>query len=66
MTTSSLILVLAPAVVVLYAIWVGIPLWMVLRRPDTAPDTRLPEYLRPDWENLPKENLARTVRRRRR
>jgi hypothetical protein len=63
MTTTTLILVLVPAVAVLYAIWVGIPLWMVHRHPDTAPDNRLPEYLRADWENVPWQNAAGTVRR---
>ncbi len=46
MTTATVAVISAAAVVVVYALWVGIPLWMVNKRPDTAPDNELPEYLR--------------------
>jgi hypothetical protein len=62
--TTTMILVLAAAAVALFGVWVGIPLWMVHRHPDTALDTRLPAYLRPDWENTPLDNPARARRRR--
>jgi hypothetical protein len=62
MTTTTLIGILIPAVVVVLAVWVGIPMWMVHRRPDVAPDNRLPEYLRADWENAPREDMAGTGR----
>jgi hypothetical protein len=52
-TTTTLVLVYAAAAVVLFGIFTGIPLWMVFRHPDTAPDNTLPGYLRADWENLP-------------
>jgi hypothetical protein len=57
-TTTTLILVYAVAAVVLFAIFAGIPMWMVFRHPDTAPDNTLPGYLRADWENLPVQNPA--------
>ena len=60
--TTTLILVLAAAVVVLFGVWVGIPLWMVHKRPDTAPANRLPGYLRADWENTPREHPVGTGR----
>jgi len=46
MTTATVAVISAAAVVVFYALWVAIPLWMVNKRPDTAPDNELPEYLR--------------------
>jgi hypothetical protein len=46
MTTLILILVYAVAAVVLFGIFAGIPMWMIRRRPDTAPDNKLPGYLR--------------------
>lgn len=51
MTTLSL--VYAVAAVVLFGIFAGIPMWMIGRHPDTAPDSKLPGYLLADWENLP-------------
>ena len=62
MTTTMVILILIPAVLAVLAVWVGIPMWMVHRRPDVAPDNRLPEYLRADWEKTPREELAGTGR----
>jgi hypothetical protein len=51
-TTLILVLVYAAAAVAGFGIFAGIPMWMILRRPDTAPDNRLPGYMRPEWENL--------------
>jgi hypothetical protein len=62
MTTTMVILILIPAVLAVLAVWVGIPMWMVHRHPDVAPDNTPPEYLRADWENAPREDLARTGR----
>lgn len=47
MTTALWISV--PFMVILFGLWTGIPLWMVLRHPDkkpTAADRSLPLYLR--------------------
>jgi hypothetical protein len=43
---------------VLFGIFAGIPMWMIRRRPDTAPDNTLPGYLRVGWESLPVQNPA--------
>ncbi len=51
MTTLTLILVCSAAAAVVFGIFAGIPMWMIRRHPDTAPDSGLPEYLRRDWEN---------------
>jgi hypothetical protein len=53
MTTSILVLVYAVAAMVLFGIFAGIPMWMIRRRPDTAPDNKLPAYLRVGWASLP-------------
>jgi hypothetical protein len=58
MTTTTLILLYAVAAVALFGIFAGIPMWMIRRNPDTAPDNKLPGYLRSDWENRPVQNLA--------
>ena len=58
MTTLILVLVYGVAAVVVFGIFAGIPMWMVHRHPDTAPDNKLPEYLRADWQNLPVRNPA--------
>ena len=44
-----------PLMVLFFALWVGIPLWLVRRHPDTAPKravavTRLPERARQDTD----------------
>jgi hypothetical protein len=53
MTTPILVLVCAVAAVVLFGIFAGIPMWMTRRRPDAAPDNKLPGYLGADWKSLP-------------
>jgi hypothetical protein len=58
MTTPILVLVYAVAAVVLFGIFAGIPMGMIRRRPDTAPDNKLPGYLRVGWESLPVQNPA--------
>ena len=59
MTTPTLILIYAVAALVIFGIFAGIPMWMIRRHPDTAPDNGLPEYLQADWKNLPaQKNLA--------
>jgi hypothetical protein len=40
------------AVVVVFALWVGIPLWMVLSRDEAEAETELPEYLRVHQEHF--------------
>jgi hypothetical protein len=57
-TTLILVLVYAVAAVVVFGIFAGIPMWMIRRHPDTAPDNKLPGYLRADWRNLPVQNPA--------
>lgn len=48
MTTPIQVLVYAVAAVVTFGIFAGIPMWMIHRHPDTAPDNTLPEYQRAD------------------
>jgi hypothetical protein len=57
-TTLILVLVYAAAAVVVLGIFAGIPMWMIRRHPDTAPDNKLPEYMLADWEDLPMRNPA--------
>jgi len=54
--TTTLILIYAAAALGVFGIFAGIPMWMILRHPDTAPDNRLPGYMRDDWENLPAQD----------
>jgi len=58
LTTLIVVLVYAVAAMVLFGVFAGIPMWMIRRRPDTAPDNKLPGYLRSDWESLPVQNPA--------
>jgi hypothetical protein len=53
MTTTTVLVTSVAAVVVVYAIWVGIPIWMLYHRPDTPPDTTLPAYLAARDESIP-------------
>jgi len=39
MTTTTLILMNVPLMVLFMALWVGIPTWLVLRHPDERPKT---------------------------
>lgn len=52
MTTTAVVLISAAAVVVVFALWAGIPLWMVRKHPDLPPDNELPEYLRLRHEHI--------------
>jgi hypothetical protein len=58
MTTLILVLVYAVAAVLLFGIFAGIPMWMIHTHPDTAPDSKLPAYLRSPGRNLPVRELA--------
>jgi hypothetical protein len=51
--TTILVLVYAAAAVVVFGVFAGIPMWMIRRHPDTAPDNELPAYLRTDWKKVP-------------
>ena len=46
--TAALLVAGIPFVALVFALWVGVPLWMVLKHPDRDPrETRtLPAYLR--------------------
>ena len=46
--TATFLWINIPLMVLAFALWVGIPMWMVLRRPDRDPrETRtVPAYLR--------------------
>ncbi len=46
--TAEFLWINIPLMVLAFALWVGIPMWMVLRRPDRDPrETRtVPAYLR--------------------
>jgi hypothetical protein len=46
--TATFLWINIPLMVLAFALWVGIPMWMVLRRPDRDPrETRtVPDYLR--------------------
>lgn len=48
MTTGEILAINVPFMVVFFGLWVGIPMWMISRRPDRAPrETRtVPAYLR--------------------
>ena len=48
MMTAEFLWINIPLMVLAFALWVGIPMWMVLRRPDRDPrETRtVPAYLR--------------------
>jgi hypothetical protein len=52
MTTPILVLIYAAAAVALLGIFAGIPMWISRRHPDTAPDTKLPGYMRAEWESI--------------
>jgi hypothetical protein len=52
MTTTTVVAISVAAVVVVYALWVGIPLWMVLARDEEGPETDVPEYLRIHQEHF--------------
>ena len=52
MTTTIVVAISVAAVVVVYALWVGIPLWMVLSREEDGPETELPEYLQVHQEHF--------------
>lgn len=58
MTTPVLVLIYAVAAVAVFGIFAGIPMWMIRRHPDTAPENQLPAYLRADWRNLPVQHPA--------
>lgn len=52
MTTTAVVAISVAAVVVVYVLWVGIPLWMVLSRDEDGPETELPEYLQLHQEHF--------------
>ena len=52
MTTTTVVAISVAAVAVVYALWVGIPLWMVLSRGEDGPETELPEYLQVHQEHF--------------
>jgi hypothetical protein len=55
---TTLYLVYAAVALAVFGIFAGIPMWMIHRHPDTAPDSQLPEYLRADWKNMPAQDLT--------
>jgi hypothetical protein len=61
---TTLIQFYVVAAVVLFGVFAGIPMSMIRRHPDTAPDNTLPGYLLADWEDLPVQNPADADRRR--
>jgi hypothetical protein len=48
MTTAEILAINIPFMVLFFALWVGIPMWMIHKRPDRHPrETRtIPAYLR--------------------
>ena len=48
MTTAELLWINVPLMVLFFGLWVGIPMWMIFKRPDRHPrQTRtVPAYLR--------------------
>ena len=36
-----------PLAAMIFAIWTGVPLWLVLKHPDTGPESRGPDTSRP-------------------
>ena len=53
--TTQLLWINISLMAVFFGLITGIPMWMVLRRPDKDPaETRaVPDYLKYDWEHLP-------------
>ena len=53
--TAEFLWINIPLMALFFAAITGIPMWMVLRRPDTDPSENrsVPDYLRYDWEHLP-------------
>jgi hypothetical protein len=64
--TTTLVLIYAVAAVVLFGIFAAIPMWMIRRHPDTAPDGKLPGYLLADLEDLTVQSPPGVGRRHRR
>ena len=66
MMTAAILWITIPLVVLAFALWVGVPMWMVLRHPDQGPgETRfVPVYLRQravargGYGGLPAQRLA--------
>lgn len=63
MTTADILWMNLPLAVLFFALWVGIPLWMIRRHPDRHPrETRtVPAYLRqrpPDWDSAERRELV--------
>ena len=64
--TAEVLWITIPLVVLAFALWAGVPLWMVLRHPDRRPgETRIvPVYLRQravargGYRGLPAQRLA--------
>ena len=58
--TAEFLWINIPLMVLAFALWVGIPMWMVLRRPDRDPrETRtVPAYLRERGVVFPAQRLA--------
>jgi hypothetical protein len=44
--TAEFMWINIPLMVLAFAIWVGVPLWIVLKRPDRHPSKTVPGYLR--------------------
>jgi hypothetical protein len=64
--TAEVLWITIPLVVLAFALWVGVPMWIVLRHPDRRPgETRIvPVYLRQraeaqgGYRGLPAQRLA--------
>ena len=46
MTTMTALAINVPLMVLAFALWTGIPLWMVFKRPDRKPPRVVPQYRR--------------------
>ena len=64
--TAEVLWITIPLIVLAFALWVGVPMWIVLRHPDRSPgETRVvPAYLRQravargGYRGLPAQRLA--------
>lgn len=61
--TAEFLWINIPLMVLAFALWVGIPMWMVLRHPDKAPaETRsVPSYMRQRTANRAGADRRRPV-----
>jgi hypothetical protein len=55
MMTAQVLWMNIPLMILAFGVWVGVPLWLVLRHPDRHPgeSRSVPAYLRERWPKRP-------------